>query len=177
MDILGCCDRNTFGTFYYVSGFIGYLVLAHYLVRFPLQWSWKKIRAVGIPMFLVGYAVTFGGFVMMQEYFPGQYAYLEIIWWFAGINVFMMTFPVFIVVQKMDIASSPLLSRLASTTFGIYLCHFVFVQMGYDWVTVVFPAVVPAVVRIFCIAVVSFAVSYGLVRIMSAFKLTRRLVA
>lgn len=177
MDILGCCDWNTYGTFYYVSGFIGYLILAYYLVKFPLQWSWKKIWAVSVPMFLVGYAVTFGGFVMMQEYFPGQYAYLEIIWWFAGINVFMMTFPVFIIVQKMNVASSPMLSRLASMTFGIYLCHFVFVQMGYDLVSAILPAEVPAVVRIFCIAVVSFAVSYVLVRVMSAFKLTRRLVA
>ena len=32
MDILGGCDWNAFGSFYYVSGFIGYLILAYYLV-------------------------------------------------------------------------------------------------------------------------------------------------
>lgn len=42
MDILGVCDWNAFGSFYYVSGFIGYLILAHYLVKYPLQWSWRK---------------------------------------------------------------------------------------------------------------------------------------
>ena len=51
MDILGVCDWNAFGSFYYVSGFIGYLILAHYLVKYPLQWSWRKTLAIGIPMF------------------------------------------------------------------------------------------------------------------------------
>ena len=40
------------------------------------------------------------GYLVMQEYFPGNYAYLEIVWLFGGINVFMMTFPVFVIVQK-----------------------------------------------------------------------------
>lgn len=54
----------------------------------------EKTLAIGIPMFMAGYAITFGGYLIMQEYFPGNYAYLEIVWLFGGINVFMMTFPV-----------------------------------------------------------------------------------
>jgi len=72
MDILGVCDWNAFGSFYYVSGFIGYLILAYYLVKYPLQWSWKKTLSIGIPMFAAGYAITFGGYLIMQEYFPGN---------------------------------------------------------------------------------------------------------
>ena len=34
MDILGVCDWNAFGSFYYVSGFIGYLILAHYCLLY-----------------------------------------------------------------------------------------------------------------------------------------------
>lgn len=86
---------------YYVSGFIGYLILAHYLVKYPLQWSWRKTLAIGIPMFVTGYAITFGGYLIMQEYFPGNYAYLEIVWLFGGINVFMMTFPVLSVYRSL----------------------------------------------------------------------------
>lgn len=177
MDILGVCDWNAFGSFYYVSGFIGYLVLAHYLVRYPLGWSWKKILGVGIPMFLTGYAITFGGYLVMQEHFPSNYAYLEIVWLFSGINVFMMTFPVFIVVQKLRVPSSPLLSQVASMTFGIYLCHFVFVQAGYDLMMHLLPQGTPAAVRVVCIAIPAFFVSYLLVRVLSAFKGTRRFVA
>ena len=177
MGILGECDWNAYGTFYYVSGFVGYLVLAYYLVKYPLQWGWRKMAAVCIPMFVVGYAVTFGGYVVMQEFFPGNYAYLEIVWLFSGINVFMMTFPVFVVVQKINAASSPRLSAAASMTFGIYLCHFVIIQMGYDFYEAIMPAGVPAVVKILCNAVTVFVVSYLVVRLLSISKVTRRLVA
>ena len=69
----------------------------------------EKTLAIGIPMFVTGYAITFGGYLIMQEYFPGNYAYLEIVWLFGGINVFMMTFPVFVCIQKLKIPSSPVL--------------------------------------------------------------------
>jgi surface polysaccharide O-acyltransferase-like enzyme len=160
-----------------VSGFIGYLILAYYLVKYPLQWSWKKTLSIGIPMFAAGYAITFGGYLIMQEYFPGNYAYLEIVWLFSGINVFMMTFPVFVIMQRIKVPYSPALSRLASMTFGIYLCHFVFVQIGYDMFAAWLPKGVPAVVHIICIAVAAFFISYLIVRMMSAFKVTRRFVA
>lgn len=174
MGILGICDWNDYGTFYYVSGFIGYLVLAYYLVRFPLTWSWKKMLAITIPLFLIGYLITSIGYVITQKYFPGNYAYLEIVWYFAGINVFMMTFPVFVIVQKMKIPSSPTLSRIASLTFGIYLCHFVFVQMAYDLFDQVFP--IPTFLRIVGMACIAFFVSYVLVRILAQFKFTRRFI-
>ena len=60
---------------------------------------------ITLPMFFVGYLITSLGYVLTQKYFPGNYAYLEIVWYFAGINVFMMTFPVFVIIQKMNIPS------------------------------------------------------------------------
>ena len=86
MGILGVCDWNSYGTFYYVSGFIGYLILAYYLAKYPPQWSWKRTLAVTVPMFLGGYLITSFGYVLTQQYFPGDYAYLEIVWLFTGIN-------------------------------------------------------------------------------------------
>lgn len=177
MNILGECDWNAYGTFYYVSGFIGYLVLAYYLVKYPLQWSWKKTLAIGIPMFLLGFAITFGGYLLMQKFFPGNYAYLEIVWLFNGINVFMMTFPVFVIVQKMNISYSPRLSKAASMTFGIYLCHFVIVQMGYDFYATLLPASVPPVLSIVFNAVTVFFVSYLIVGLFMLSDVTRKLVS
>lgn len=177
MGLWGECDWNAYGSFYYVSGFVGYIVLAHYLVKYPLDWSGRKIAAIGIPMFLVGYAITYGGYVLMNEQFPGNYAYLEILWLFSGINVFMMTFPIFITVQKLKIQARPWMSKMASMTFGIYLCHFVFVQMGYDFYTRWLPESIPAVAIIVLNAVTVFTVCYGLVRLLSLNRWTRRLVA
>lgn len=175
MGLLGECDWNEYGTFYYLSGFVGYLMLAYYLVKYPLDWNWKKMLIICIPMFLVGYLITAYGFVLMQNHFPGNYAYLEIIWYFAGINVFMMTFPIFVIVQKMNVPLSATLSRMASLSFGIYLCHFVIVQMGYDLFDSIYP--LPAFVRIPGMAIFSFVVSYGVVWIMSKSSLTRRFIA
>ena len=174
MGIWGVCDWNDYGTFYYVSGFIGYLLLAYYLVKFPPAWSWKRTLWITLPMFLAGYLITSFGYLPTQNYFPGNYAYLEIVWYFAGINVFMMTFPVFVIVRKLKIETSAVLSRLASLTFGIYLCHFIFVQMAYD----VFGGLyaLPVIVRILCMACCAFAVSWGLVWILDRFRPTRRLV-
>lgn len=175
MGLFGVCDWNDYGTFYYVSGFVGYLVLAHYLVKYPLTWSWRKTWAIAIPMFLTGYAVTSLGFIMTQNYFPGNYAYLEIVWYFAGINVFLMTFPVFVLVQKSRVASSAVLSRIASLTFGIYLCHFIFVQVAFDLIGTI--AALPVVVRIFGMACIAFLISYAVAWGMGRFKLTRRFIS
>lgn len=173
MGLWGVCDWNDYGTFYYVSGFIGYLLLAYYLVKYPLDWSWKKMLAVTIPMFLVGYAVTSYGYVLTQNVFPGNYAYLEIVWYFAGINVFMMTFPVFVIIRKIKIPSLPWLSHLASLTFGIYLCHYVFVFICYDWFDM--PSL-PYFVRIILMASVAFSISTAIVWLMSKSRLTRRFI-
>lgn len=174
MGVLGVCDWNAYGMFYYFSGFLGYLVCAYYLVRYPLNWSWRRTLAVALPLFLTGYAVTAGGFILTQEYFPGSYANLEIIWYFSGINVFLMTFAVFIVMQKLNIRTSPLLKKTAALTFGIYLCHFIVVQLGYD---LIYPNIpVPAFVKIVLIAVFSFAVSLAVSWLMSLNRVTRRVI-
>lgn len=173
MELLGGCDWNTYGTFYYFSGFIGYLILAYYLKQYPLSWSWKKTWLITVPMFIVGYLITSVGYVITQKYFPGNYAYLEIVWYFAGINVFMMTFPVFVIIQKTKVPSLPRLSRMAGMSFGIYLCHYTFVFMAYDLFNL--PAL-PYFVRIVCMACTTFAVCCLIVSLLSKFRWTARLV-
>lgn len=164
MGLHGICDWNTFGMFHYISGFIGYIVLAHYLIRFPLNWSWSKIIVVAIPMWTIGYVITLLGFIMTQKYYPGDYAKLEIVWYFCGINVLMMTFPFFTIIQKIKIKSSPALKKLASLTFGIYLCHFLIALICYDYIYVHVP--IPSWLQIPLIASVAFlfsaVVSWGL---------------
>lgn len=174
MGLFGVCDWNDYGTLYYFSGFIGYLILAYYLVKYPLTWSWKQTLSITIPMFLIGYFITAFGYVLTQKYFPGNYANLEIVWYFAGINVFMMTFPVFVIVKKLNVPSSAWLSRVASLTLGIYLCHFVFVEITYDLFD--FASPLPPIVRIIGMTCSTFFISYLIVRAMEYFKPTRRLI-
>jgi surface polysaccharide O-acyltransferase-like enzyme len=172
--LLGVCDWNAYGTFYYFSGFLGYLVLAYYLIKYPFTWSLGRTLAVAIPLFLLGYAVTSTGFLLTQTYFPGNFASLEVPWYFSGINVALMTFSVFIVFQKVSVQSSPLLAKTSALTFGVFLSHFFFVQVGYD---LIYPAVdLPAIIKILLLALFAFSVSLLLVWLMSLNKLTRKVV-
>lgn len=174
MGLYGECDWNVYGTFYYVSGFVGYLILAYYLKRYPLEWSWRKIAAICIPMFIVGYTITSVGYIVTNEHFPGNYAYLEILWYFTGINVFMMTFPLFVTIQKVDTKPRKWLSQMARLTFGVYLCHFTFTFLSYDLYDT--PAL-PYIVRIMLAALTTGAISVLLTWIMSKFRFTRILVS
>ena len=84
-----------------------------------------------------------------------------------------MTFPVFVIVQKLNARNRSWLSRLASYTFGIYLCHFIFVFMCFDLYDV---DGLPYLIRIICTALTSFALSAIVVALMSSWKLTARFV-
>lgn len=171
LDILGGCDWNVYGTFYYVSGFMGYILLAHYMVRFPCEWSGRRLAVVGGISFAVGYAVTFGGYVWLQQYFPGNYAYLEIVWWLAGINVFLMTWPIFEWFRRMKVRGSRLLTYVAGLTFGIYLCHFFFVLVGYDLFNI---AALPATLRIVFNLIFAFSCAALLAALLRTNRLTHR---
>lgn len=174
MGLFGECDWNVYGTFYYISGVIGYLILAYYLKNYPLNWSWKKMAFICIPMFAVGYAITSIGYVITNAYFPGNYAYLEILWYFAGINVFMMTFPVFIAIQKLNTRSRKWLSYAAKLTFGIYLCHFTFTFLSYDLYNI---TTLPYMLRIILAAVTTATISALLTWGLYTFKPTRKFVS
>lgn len=52
---------NTYGMFYYVSGFIGFLLLGLYFRRFVGVLSWKKTLLAAVPLFLGGVAIAFFG--------------------------------------------------------------------------------------------------------------------
>lgn len=173
MGLLGECDWNVYGTFYYISGFVGYLILAYYLKTYPLNWSWKKMSAICLPMFVVGYAITSVGYIITNEYFPGNYAYLEILWYFTGINVFMMTFPVFVAVQKLNIRPRKWLSKAAKLTFGIYLCHFTFTFFSYDLYNT---PTLPYTIRILLATMTTTAISASIVWVMSQWRITKKLV-
>ncbi|MEG0602163.1 MAG: acyltransferase [Mucinivorans sp.] len=175
MGILGECFWNPYGTFYYFSGFLGYIVLAYYLKRFPLNWSWGKTVKVALPMFLFGYIITAGGFLLTQEYFPGSYQALEVVWYFSGINVFLMTFAVYVVISGIRAKSSVLLSRVAGLTFGIYLSHFIFVHVAYD---VLYSALgsVPAALKIVIMGIMAFVISGFLVWCLSKLSFRKYLI-
>ena len=95
-ELWGECFWNNFGAFWYCSGYLGYLVLAHY-IRFHLDWDRRKRLTVGLLCFLVGGAFT--GWSFWLKGTPGVVIptpEIEWSWPFCTPNVLMQTFGLFL---------------------------------------------------------------------------------
>lgn len=157
----GTCSWNSFGMLYAFASFNGYLLLGHYLKN--LEWSLKKTLTIGIPMFAVGYAVTFLGFrhiTALPEYTDEM---LELFFTYCSLNVVMMTIPVFMLAKKVKVNSERMKKALANLTvcgFGIYMIHYFFTGPS----VVLMRAIdMPIGLQIPVAAILAFAVSWGLV--------------
>ncbi len=95
-ELWGECFWNNFSAFWYCSGYLGYLVLAHY-IRFHLDWDRRKRLTVGLLCFLVGGAFT--GWSFWLKGTPGVVIptpEIEWSWPFCTPNVLMQTFGLFL---------------------------------------------------------------------------------
>lgn len=157
----GTCSWNAFGMFYYFAGFNGYLLLGHYLRN--LDWKLGKILAIGLPMFVIGYAVTFFGFryiTALPEYSDEM---LELFFTYCSLNVVMMTIPVFMLCKKVNFRSEGIKKALANLTlcgFGIYMIHYFFTGPS---VLLVRTLGVPLGIQIPVVSVMAFGVSWLIV--------------
>ena len=157
----GTCSWNSFGMLYAFAGFNGYLLLGHYLKN--LDWSMKKTLATGIPMFVIGYVVTFFGFRHMTALPDYTDEMLELFFTYCSLNVVMMTIPVFMLAKKVNIRSERIRKELANLTvcgFGVYMIHYFFTGPA---VMLTRAIGIPIPLQIPVAAVMAFAVSWLIV--------------
>ena len=132
----GEASWNSYGTFYYISGFIGYLLLGLYFRRFVGDLSWKKTLAISIPAFLAGFAITFGGFfrrlmATAADIFPVQgpidYAVQwEPTWTFDSTGVVLMTIGCILLLRKIKSDGAfyrRIVLPVSQASYGMYLAH------------------------------------------------------
>ena len=129
---------NSFGTFYYVSGFAGYLLLGLWFRKFGDGISLRKSLAVGIPCYLAGFVITAGGF-LRRAYasaggvFPFAGNTSDSTWWettwdFCSAGVVLMT--VGLVLLMKNIRSDGrfygrIVFPVSGAGYGMYLGHMV----------------------------------------------------
>ncbi|GGJ83570.1 acyltransferase [Parabacteroides faecis] len=146
--LFGTCSWNAYGLFYYFAGFNGYLLLGHYLGK-GNDWSTGKTLAVTIPLFLIGYLVTFTGFRYMTSDPHVSEEGMELFFTYCSPNAMLMTAAIFLLVQKARISSPFICGALANLTklgFGVYCVHYFFIGPSYLltlWLGVPVPAIVP----------------------------------
>lgn len=161
---------NEFSLFWYISGYIGYVVLAHY-IRTYIDWSWRKTLAVAVPVFLAGYAITAGWFYGYAETIGAsengailgdmqQLGEIEIGWRFCTINVAMMAFAIFIVFKKFTCdkgAVWKVVSDISRVSYGMYLMHIFILTAVFRLTSGYFPST-PAC--IFGVAIITYVITY-----------------
>lgn len=131
-ELWGECFWNQFTAFWYCSGYLGYLVLAHY-VRVHIQWDKHRRRLVGWTCFLVGAAFTAWSFWWMGT--PGQLIetpLLEWSWEFCTPNVLLATFGLFLLFTCIE-RPRRMVTQVARLSFGMYLMHLFFLAPIAQW--------------------------------------------
>lgn len=154
-EVWGQCFWNEFHTLWYFSGYLGYLVLAHY-IRVHLDWSVKKRMTVGGILTAVGAVWTILSFYIQA--IPGELLVtpeLEIGWSFCTINCLMLTAGAFLLFTCIIKEITPrIILQLSELSYGMYLIHIFWLGM---WVSVFKTQIgLEAIVAIPVIAVATF---------------------
>ena len=159
----GEASWNDFGTFYYFSGYLGYLVLGHLL--YTTHVLNRKLGFIIWPMlFVFGFMLTFGG----QHYIythKGGFSYQ--IWGFTTINVAFMVIAVFLFVKNIQIkyqAITNVIIEISDKSFGIFLVHYFIVYKLHDFI---YPMGFSPAIIIPANTIVTLGLSYGIAKIIS----------
>ncbi len=128
-EIWGECFWNGFTMLWYCSGYLGYLVLAHY-IRKHLGWSRGRRLTIGAACFIAGSAFTAWSFWLKGV--PGQLIdtpALEWAWEFCTPNVLCASFGAFLMFTCIEKTKAPkFITELSKLSFGMYLMHMFFLS-------------------------------------------------
>ena len=134
----GECSWNAYGTFYYLSGFVGYVLFGLYLRRFVGKLSWGKTLGIALPCYAVGFAITFGGFLRrVMESAGGTFpvegkvdmaVWWETTWYNDSIGVALMAIAWVLLFRKVKACGGfyrKVLLPISKASYGMYLCHLI----------------------------------------------------
>ena len=175
----GEASWNSYGLFYYFSGFIGYLLLGLYFKKFVGELSVKRTLAMAVPLFLVGFGICNAGFLTRVwadcgGEFPiegpvGLAALWEGPWLNDTFGVALMVVAwmlVFRLIKGGGAFYEKVLLPVSKASYGMYLCHLVILGAIAGWLRSTLGLGADGVlgiwttpVQIFGIAILSFTAS------------------
>lgn len=165
-DVWGQCFWNEFHMLWYFSGYLGYLVLAHY-IRVHLDWSVAKRMTIGSALLMVGAVWTILSFYIQAV--PGELhdtPTVELGWSFCTINCVMLTTGAFLLFTCIKRTTEPrLVADLSNLSYGMYLMHILWLGL---WVKIFKDNMgLPTVAAIPAIAICTFMTCYVATKILS----------
>lgn len=129
-EVWGQCFWNEYHLLWYFSGYLGYLVLAHY-IRVHLDWNTSKRMIAGSILMVLGVVATILSYYVQA--IPGQVLetpVLEIGWSFCTINVVCLTAGTFLMFSCIKQVTAPkIITELSKLSYGMYLMHIFWLHM------------------------------------------------
>ena len=142
----GEASWNSYGVFYYLSGFIGYLLLGLYFRKYVGRLSWGRTLGIAVPAFLCGFAICCGGFlsrvwadshgVFPREGPVGLAAIWEGPWLNDTFGVTLMTLAWILLFRKIERGGrfyESVLQPVSKASYGMYLCHMLVLGAVSSW--------------------------------------------
>ncbi|MBR0273898.1 MAG: acyltransferase [Bacteroidaceae bacterium] len=142
----GEASWNTYGVFYYLAGFVGYLLLALYFRKFVGRLSWSKTLCIALPSFVMGFAICCGGFLSRvwadsHGVFPiegpvGLAALWEGPWLNDTFGVALMTIAWVLLFRKIEAGGrffDKVILPVSKASYGMYLCHLLLLVYVSTW--------------------------------------------
>lgn len=165
-NIWGQCSWNEFHALWYFSGYLGYLVIAHY-IRVHLKWGKHKRIFIGTTMAFIGALFTILSFYLQA--IPGVEHYiptLEIGWAFCSINCVIFTIGSFLLFSCIKREKTPVvIEELSKLSYGMYLAHMFWLFL---WAKIIiYEMNVSTGIAIPLMAVGTFVCSYISIKIIS----------
>lgn len=156
-EVWGQCFWNQYHVLWNFSGYLGYLVLAHY-IRHHLTWNVRKRLIIGSLCTLVGAFATIYSFYIQAV--PGvlhDTPVIELGWAFCTLNCVILSVGTFLLFTCIRSATAPrLISDISHLSYGMYLMHIFWLGL---WVSLLKGAL-PTGVAIPVITAATFVCSY-----------------
>lgn len=138
---------NAYGTFYYLSGFIGYMLLGLYFRRFVRKLSWRRTLGFALPLFVAGFAIcSVGFFCNVSNDAGGNFpvsgpiaiaSFWEGPWLNDSIGVVLMATGWILLFRKFNCMGSfytRILLPISEASYGMYLCHLLLLVPVSSWI-------------------------------------------
>lgn len=134
----GECSWNNYGTFYYISGMIGYLLMGLWFRKVGSGIGTRKSILIGAAGFVLSFAIVAGGFIRRVMLgtggeFPFESGVIQAVWWettwcFDSVGVALMTFSVIMMLKNITAQGwfyCHVILPISKASYGMYLGHMV----------------------------------------------------
>lgn len=162
-DVFGECWWNPNALFYYTSGFVGYILLAHF-IRVHITWERKRIFCVCIPIIILLYALCF----FSAHYYSTRAttpAVLEQDWQNLTPIAVFMSFALFMLISTIKKGGesklyNKMILPISNASYGMYLMHMLILPHWYGVYSSMLPTWLCVLATALSTYLSSFIVSY-----------------